>query len=389
VIPHLGGGGAERVMALLAEGLSAQKYELHLALVTQTEVPAGVTLSPWVQVHALGASRVRGGAMRLFRLVRRLKPDLILSGIFHLNFLVLLLRPFFPPGTRILVRQNGTVSSSLDFGGLPWYTRLLYRLLYRRAERVICQTPAMAEDLARELGVARNRITVLPNPVDVERIRASITENLPSGAKAHPLFSASCGTTKVVPFQNTTFITNSYAVPQLLAVGRLSREKGFDLLLRALALLRAEFPQASLVIAGSGPEEVALKAECHALGLDSAVHFAGYLASLWAKFPEATLFVLPSRHEGLPNALLEAAAAGLPMVALPASEGLVELLEGQPGVWLAREITAEALAASLLAALRALRPGERFAHPFVEAFRMDRSIQAYERLIEQTIAEKP
>jgi hypothetical protein len=75
----------------------------------------------------------------------------------------------------------------------------------------------------------------------------------------------------------------------------------------------------------------------------------------------------------------------LPIVALPASGGVVELLRGQPGVWLAAEISAEALAASLLAALRALRPGERFAHSFVEAFRIDRAIQAYEALIDQSL----
>jgi glycosyltransferase involved in cell wall biosynthesis len=364
VIPHLGGGGAERVMALLAAGLSAQKYELHLALLTQDTPPADEILPPWVQIHALGAPRVRGGAMRLLRLVRRIKPALILSGIFHANFLVLLLRPFYPAGTRILVRQNGTVSSALDFGGLPWHTRLLYRLLYRRADRVICQTPAMAADLARELGLFEDRITVLPNPLDVESIRASIAGNPP---RQPALGSA----------------------PQLLAIGRLSREKGFDLLLRALAWLRAAIPEATLVIAGSGPEESALKAECHALDLDSAVHFAGYLAQPWAQFPQATLFVLPSRHEGLPNALLEASAAGLPIVTTPACAGLVELLQGQPGVWLADEITAEALAASLVAALQALQPGERFAHPFVEAFRLDRAIPAFERLIDQTIALKP
>jgi glycosyltransferase involved in cell wall biosynthesis len=366
VIPHLGGGGAERVMAQLAQNLSAEKYELHLALLTQRELPVGETLPPWVYLHALGASRVRGSAIRLLRLVLRLKPNLILSGIFHANFLVLLLRPFFPPGTRIVVRQNGTVSSALDFGGLPWYTRVLYRLLYRRADRIICQTSAMTWDLAHELGVLEDRITVLPNPVDLGALRSAI--------------GSSSGSSSARP---------SGTGPLLLAVGRLSPEKGFDLLVRAMALICTEIPKARLMIVGSGQEEAALQAECHALGLDSVVQFAGYLEHPWTQFSEASLFVLPSRHEGLPNALLEAAGAGLPIVATPASAGLLELLKDQPGVWLASEITAEALGASLLAALRTLQPDERFAHPFVEEFRLEQAIPAFERLIDQTIAVKP
>jgi glycosyltransferase involved in cell wall biosynthesis len=357
LIPHLGGGGAERVTSLLARRLPAEKYEVHLGLITRAEA-GREALPASVHIHALGARRVRTGAIRLLRLVRSLKPDLILSGMAHLNFLVLLLRPFFPRGTRVLVRQNGTISTTLAFGGVPWYTRELYRLLYRRADGVICQTQSMAEDMARELGTSEKLLAVLPNPVDVEEIRASI--NAISSPQTGP-------------------------GPCLLAVGRLSREKGFDLLLKAMVLVRREFPQASLLIAGVGPEEAALKAECHALGLDEAVCFAGYVDRPWTLFSEATLFVLPSRHEGLPNALLEAAAAGLPIVALPASVGVAELLRDQPGVWLAPEITAEALAASLLAALHSLRPGERFTHLFVENFRMDRAIQAYKLLIDRTL----
>jgi glycosyltransferase involved in cell wall biosynthesis len=361
LIPHLGGGGAERVIELLARGLSLEKYEVHLGLITQAE-SGGASLPSRVQVHALGARRVRAATRPLLRLVRRVKPDLILSGIFHLNFLVLLLRPFFPAGTRVLVRQNSTASSALNFGGLPWYTRLLYRLLYQRAERVICQTQAMAADLARELGVDEDRLAVLPNPVDVEGVRGSIGH----GA-----------------------LRQEDSAPLLLAVGRLSREKGFDLLLRAMAAVRGEYPGVSLVIAGTGAEDAALKADCHALGLDDMVRFAGYLAHPWRLFPQAALFVLPSRHEGLPNALLEAATAGLPIVAMPACEGLTELLRDQPGVWLAAEVTAEALATALLSALCKLQPGERFAHPFVDAFRFDRALQAYESLIDQTLAAKP
>jgi glycosyltransferase involved in cell wall biosynthesis len=346
LIPHLGGGGAEQVTALLARGLSSNKYELHLGLVTQSSA-ANPSLPPWVVIHALGASRVRAGALPLLRLVQRLKPDVILSGMAHLNFLVLLLRPFFPSGTRVLVRQNATVSAALAHGGLPSYTRLLYRLLYRRADRVICQSRAMAVDLVGELDVEIERITVLPNPVDFDGIRA---------AKNDPSRWTGPG-------------------PHLLAIGRLSQEKGFDLLLQAFAAVRLRFPHADLLIAGAGPEEAALKAQCSSLGLGAAVCFAGHLNRPYSCFPGATLFVLSSRHEGMPNALLEAAAAGLPIVALPSSGGVADLLRDRPGAWLATDISAAALANSLLAALQTLHPEQQRLHadspPFPRAIEVE------------------
>jgi glycosyltransferase involved in cell wall biosynthesis len=357
LIPHLGGGGAQQVTALLARSLSRSKYELHLGLVTQAD--AGPQPLPfWVHTHPLGARRVRTAAMRLLRLIRRVKPEVILSGMAHLNFLVLLLRPFLPKSTLVMVRQNGTASAALAFGDLPGFTRPLYRLLYRHADQVICPTQAMADDLAGAFRVAANRLTVLPNPIEVDAIRnlVSRSPNLWPGPGPH-----------------------------LLAVGRLAPVKGFDLLLRALAVVRQQFPGADLVIAGAGGEEAALKAACRELKLESAVHFAGHVECPSMYVPGAALFVLSSRHEGLPNALLEAAAAGLPLVALPASGGLIELLGARPGVWLATAVSAPALAAGLLAALQSLRPGERFDHPFIEQFRIERAIDAYENLIDATL----
>ncbi len=366
LITHLGGGGAEQVTALLASGLSRAKYDVHLGLITQAD--AGMGQAPAeLHVHALGARRVRTGAFRLLRLVRQLKPDVILSGMAHLNFLVLLLRPLFPRGTRVLVRQNGTVSAALAFGGLPKSTRLLYRLLYRHADRVICQTRAMAKDLAGQVRVAETRLAVLPNPVDIDAIRGAIQETPKQGAGLNP-----CG-----------------PGPHLLAIGRLSREKGFDLLLQSLAVVRERFPEADLTIAGTGREEAALKAECRQLGLDAAVRFAGHVDCPATYFPAVSVFVLSSRHEGLPNALLEAAAGGLPIVALPASGGVVDLLRGQPGVGLASEISSASLASTLLATLKALRPGERFPHAFVEQFQMKRAIHEYEELIDSVLKEQP
>jgi glycosyltransferase involved in cell wall biosynthesis len=324
LIPHLGGGGAEQVTALLARGLSDRKYEIHLGLVTQESVPAGAA-PPSVTVHALGARRVRRGAPQILKLVRRLKPDLILSGMFHLNFVVLMLRPLFPARTLVIVRQNTTVSASLKADVLPWYTRWLYRLLYRFADRIVCQSRAMADDLVAELGIAAERLAVLPNPVDFEGLH-SITEPAPWPGLG----------------------------PHLLAIGRLAAEKGFDLLLSAVALVRRDFPHAALVIVGKGPEQARLKALATELGIADAVSFAGYVDRPWQFYAGADIFVLASRHEGMPNALIEAMASGLPVVATPASGGVVDLLRGRANAWLAPDASVAGLTQSLSHAIESL-----------------------------------
>jgi glycosyltransferase involved in cell wall biosynthesis len=335
LLSHLGGGGAEHVVALLARDLSQQKYEVHLGLIGQGDT-RGATIPAWVTLHALGARRARAGALPLLRLIWRLRPAVVLSGAAEVSFLVLLLRPLFPPKTSVMVRQNATVTSILGFGRLPGFTRLLYRLLYRNSDHVICQSGAMAKDLAQALGIDDEQIAVLPNPIDFERIHAAMSE---------PAMRSGAG-------------------PQLLAAGRLSREKGFDLLLNALVAVRERFPEAHLILAGAGPEESALKLLCRELGLENAVCFAGHVDQPYKYFAATTLFVLSSRHEGMPNALLEAAAAGLPLSTTPASGGVVDLLHGRPGAWVATEISAAALAVTIITALETVRPGQRFNHSF-------------------------
>jgi glycosyltransferase involved in cell wall biosynthesis len=305
------------------------------------------------------------------RLVRELQPDLILSGMAHLNFLVLLLRPLLPRKTRVVVRQNTTVSADLRSGRLPGYTRLLYRLLYPCADRIVCQTTAMAADLVSRSGIRDGRVDVLPNPVDAEAIRAVMPDR-----PAQEGLEAEC----VGRWQGPG--------PHLLSIGRLSQEKGFDLLLQAFSSVRIQYPAADLMILGTGPELGALREMRKALQLERSVQFGGYVSRPEMFFPGATLFVLPSRQEGLPNAVLEAAAGGLPIVALPASEGVAELLRDKRGAWLGAEVSARALTSSLLTALDSILPRERFPHPWVEPFQMDSAIRSYERLIDETLQEQ-
>jgi glycosyltransferase involved in cell wall biosynthesis len=350
LIPHLGGGGAERVIARLAGGLSTAKYDVHVGLITQTAahseaLPASVT------VHALGVDRVRAAIVPLIRLIWRLRPDLIFSGIFHLNFLVLLVRPLLPWRTRCVVRQNGLTSNSAE---TSVWTRVIYRVLYPRAEAIVCQSETMAGELLGLLGNAK-KLRVLPNPVAVS-IAAQDCSSLWEGRGPH-----------------------------LLAIGRLVPAKGFDMLLQAFALIAERFSAADLTILGHGPEGKALWELSNELGIHPRVHFAGYVEQPEKWFPCASAFVLSSRHDAMPNAMLEAAMAGLAIVATPAHGGVAALLSGQPGTWVAGDISAEALAQVLCTALASLQPEERFQHEWIAPFRAPNALARYERLIDEVL----
>jgi glycosyltransferase involved in cell wall biosynthesis len=218
----------------------------------------------------------------------------------------------------------------------------------------------MAEELQCELGVRSAKLVVLSNPVDIPAIRAC---------------AAGTGDAPTSPG------------PHLLAVARLVPEKGIDLLLEAFAAVRHKFPGANLQIAGSGSCEPALRAQCRILAIDEHVTFLGNIAKPASLLRCASLFVLSSRVEAMPNALLEAAAAGLPIVALPASQGLGELLSGQPGIWLAREISAKALENALCDALSSIHWGQRFPHSWIERFDLNNAVPAYEDVIDRALQE--
>ncbi len=119
------------------------------------------------------------------------------------------------------------------------------------------------------------------------------------------------------------------AVPRIVAIGRLETEKGFDRLIAAMAKL-TDRPW-RLVIAGSGSREADLKRQIADAGLDDRVKLLGWV-SPWEVLAGADLFALPSRHEGFPSAMLEAMAAGVPVVATDAGAAVAELIR-QSGGW--------------------------------------------------------
>ncbi|HEX4604218.1 MAG TPA: glycosyltransferase, partial [Candidatus Angelobacter sp.] len=120
--------------------------------------------------------------------------------------------------------------------------------------------------------------------------------------------------------------------PNLVAAGRLRKEKGMDLLLDALPAILQRVPGAHLTILGEGPLEARLKKQAVSLGINSAVSFMGFQANPWLYLKYADVFVLPSRYEGLPNAVLEALALGTPVVATDCPGGIREIQRSAPQI---------------------------------------------------------
>ena len=132
---------------------------------------------------------------------------------------------------------------------------------------------------------------------------------------------------------------------EVLAVGRLHEQKGFDMLLRAWQSIEKHHPEWSLRIVGEGPKHAELEAQIHALQLQH-VELAGRSDSIGKEYAAASLFVLSSRYEGLPLALIEAMWCGVPCVAFDCPQGPAELLAENRG-WLVSNGDIQALAAQL------------------------------------------
>ena len=110
----------------------------------------------------------------------------------------------------------------------------------------------------------------------------------------------------------------------ILAVGRLHRAKGFDVLIDAMAVLKSRYKDYQVWIAGDGPEKDNLQSQAKELAVDQNIRWLGETNELISVYKAASLFIMPSRREGMPNALLEAMSCGLPVIVSNASRGPLE-----------------------------------------------------------------
>lgn len=300
-MPSLGGGGAERAMLELGSALQQLGYRVDI-VVGDARGPLVSAVSGSLRLVDLHRRRISSSAWALLRYLRHRRPAVLLSTLEHANVLALIIAPFARP-TRIAIREATTASLNIDRSVRGRVLLAAMRRLYPRATRVIAVSNGVADELRTLIRVPDSLVRVIPNP--------SITKQLLDRASSkpdHPWFQDS-------------------DTPVILAAGRLVHAKGFDTLICAFAKLRQQLP-CRLVIVGEGPLRSELEGLARHLAVKAFVDLPGFVPDPWPLMAHADAFVLPSRFEGLPNALIQALALGAPVVATDCRSGPREILDG-------------------------------------------------------------
>ena len=343
VIAHLGPGGAQRVVVNAANALVERGFDVHVTVINQQ--PIVYPVDPRIVLHstsplhaavaALAANpvdsefstvaatefdgraagtgllatyvkpylapqllafglRVCGPVFSvvwqtrrmawLRRTIRKIEPDAVLSFLTQTNILTVLATRGLDTHTVISERNDPRLQRHRP------RIELLRRVVYRWADVVTANSKGALTSL--ESFVPKHKLAFLPNPV----LAAFTGEATP------------------------------YAAPTVVTVGRLVEQKGLDVLLAAWAKVVAALPGWRLALVGDGPLASELKALAAGLNIEDSVDWIGHVADPFPWLRGAEFFVLTSRFEGTPNALLEAMACGLPAVVSDASPGPCELI---------------------------------------------------------------
>lgn len=294
VLPSLHGGGAERAAVQILNNLPDDCWHRSMYLFENTgpyldDVEAAIELESgsgegrWAQWNSLR------------RYLSRTRPQIVVSFLSYFSVLTAVRAARI--GARVVFNQQTPMTAFLSDGDYPWrrgWRRTVFNAAttigYAAADRIITTSRGVADDLVDAFSVRRDAISVIPNPVDLDAVRAAAREDI---APEH-----AAGWTR----------------PVIVAAGRLAEAKNYPLLVDAMKLLR-ERVDARLFILGTGDQEASIRARIAERGLEEAVILCGFQKNPWKYIARADVFALSSHYEGFGNVLIEAMANGVPVVA--------------------------------------------------------------------------
>ncbi len=253
-----------------------------------------------IEVIDLQTARVRNALFKIKKLVNKIEPDIIFSTANHLNLFFAIFRRWFPGNIKFVARESSIVSINSQRAIMPWLYNRLIKKYYKRFDLIICQSGYMQQDLIRNYDIPANKTSVVYNATEEKTISFSANEG-----------------------------NNSNKMYKFISVARLSEEKGIGRLIHAAGLLSLPF---TFYIIGEGDQKAKLQSLVNELQLQENIFLTGEKAEPFSGMEDADLFIMGSYYEGFPNALLEAQALGIPVIAFNAPGGIPEIISEKNGI---------------------------------------------------------
>lgn len=356
VMPGLDIGGVERVMLQLAEGLTQNGINVDLVVINtagkmRNDVPKEV------QLVDLNAPRVLLSIPQLIKYLLNIRPDVIISAKDYQNIIVLIAVKLSGIVTKVIVTTHVDVSVDWkqDSGFKQKFIKHLVTLCYPWADHIVAVSSGAADGLASMTGLSRSKIKTIYNPIITQKLFELADEAVED---------------KIFMQENP---------PIILGVGRLTKQKDFETLIRAFFLI-LQVRNARLVIIGDGGERPRLENIIRELGLEDNTYMPGFVDNLYAYMKRPAVFVLSSAWEGFPTVLVEAMALGTPVVSTNCPSGPSEILED--GRWgpVVPVGNQDALAKAILYVLEHPLPKDALMKRAKE-FSSKRSVENYMQLI--------
>ncbi len=365
VIYTLSFGGAERVLVNLLKKLNRDLFESTVVVVSRgnhysEEIPNDVRL---IQLNKKWCYDPRV-LYAIWTIVRTEKIDAMVSFITRSSAGLFIIKAFLRRPVTIFLTIHSHLNRFLEDDG-SWkgkikssLNKLLIKLFYPRAKKLLAVSAGVKEDLFLNFGVPREKVAVIGNPIDLNRIRSAVEEEIE------------------VPWPSDD-------VPVIISCGRLASVKNYPLLLRAMKIVKQEI-DVRLVLIGEGSERAALATLSEELGISENVSFSGYKSNPFGYISKADIFVLPSNNEGFGNVIVEAMACGTPVVSTRTVGAEEIITDGVNGILTAIDDHNE-MAEAILNFIKnhnlrdeLVREGYRRA----EDFRQERIVAEYEKVLQ-------
>ncbi len=295
IIPNLGGGGAERVATHLLNNLDLKKYDLTLIIMYKDKGDYLDKLRKEVKVEFLNVDRIRFGILSIFKFLKKNNFDLVM--VFSEDIMIFI-GIFVAPFIKNTMFINRHLSVFLG-NKKSIFRKYSSKLAYKGYDKVISQSKDMTESLIKNGLVSKNKITEINNPVDFENLEVLSNRQ-----------------------EKLEFDKNS---KNIIAVGRLFYQKGFDILINSMQSLKDE--NIKLFILGEGKERGNLEKLIKNLQLEDKVFLIGRKSNPYVYMKNCDLFILSSRYEGFPNVLLEANACGCYAICNNSPGGINEIIQ--------------------------------------------------------------